>query len=152
MYIMQVSKSGFQIKILRCHSLFHNFSCFLLTSFLPIHNDWSRLSVSEGHCREKTDLHSQGSSNKWHVRDSSQMLALWTHIRAGQFKLLPKGMWLSGCGSILNKITTHNQRHTLYFLSSSVGHDSLAASKRNGTWTSLSKGRSFDPCNPTVEG
>lgn len=42
-YIIQVSELGFQISIYCCHLLFHDFSHFLLTSFLPIHADWPRL-------------------------------------------------------------------------------------------------------------
>ena len=145
MYVMQVSEVGFQINIYYYYLLFHDFSHFRLTSFLPIYVDWPRLSASEGHCREKTEVHSQGKSNKWCLGHSSELLTLWMLIWAGPIKPLHKDVWLSGPGSTLPSITTtHNQWHNLY-LSFSVVHNSLAASKKNLTWTSLSKRGMFWP-------
>lgn len=143
MYNMRVSKVAFQINILAFPFII-SYPHFLCISFLPVHTEWFRLSESEGHCREKTEVYSQGKSNKWHWGHSAELLALWMHSWAGQFKPLHKDTWLGGSDSTLPNVTTaYNQWHNLYFLSFSVGHNSLAASKRNLTWTSLSKGRSW---------
>lgn len=84
-------------------------------------------------CREKTEDTEVAAQSCWPCG--------CVHSSAGQFKPLHKDTWLRGSGSTLPIIkTARSQGHNLYFLPFSAGHSSLAACKRNLSWTSLSKG------------